>query len=112
MSPLARRIYSQLRRRVNTAQPSITYGELARQLEVHQRNPKLHAALGEVTNACRHAALPCLPALVWRADTRRPSAGYYKAAHPRAATDQARISAWEREHAAVLAAAARFPAKL
>ena len=112
MSPLARRIYSQLRRRVNTAQPSITYGELATELAIHQRSPKLHAALGEVTNACRHAALPCLPALVWRADMRRPSAGYYKAAHPRAATDAARISAWQREHAAVIVAAARFPPRL
>ena len=111
MTPLARRVYSHLRRRAASS-TSISYGELATTLAVHQRSPKLHAALGEVSNACRHASLPCLPALVWRADTRRPSAGYYKVAHPRAATDRARIAAWEREHAAVLAAAARFPAKL
>ena len=50
--------------------------------------------------------------LWWRADSRRPSDGYYKVAHPRAHTDDARILAWEREHAKVIAAAAEFPAKL
>jgi hypothetical protein len=79
---------------------------------VHPRSPKLHAALGEVSNACRHLQLPCLPAVVWRADTHRPSTGYYKVAHPRAHTDAARVAAWEREHARVLAELPRFPARL
>lgn len=115
MTPLAQRIYQQLLRRARSATPAITYAELASVLgrhAVHPRSPKLHAALGEVTNACRHEGLPCLPALVWRADRRRPSDGYYKAAHPRAHTDAARIAAWEREHASVLASLARYPPKL
>ncbi len=33
-------------------------------------------------------------------------------AHPRAHSDEARIKAWEREHARVLSAAATFPSKL
>jgi len=112
MSPLASRVYKQLVARVHRNQASLTYGELAKAVEVHHRSQKLHAALGEVTNACRHNALPCLPAIVWRADSNRPSDGYFKVAHPRAHTDAARISAWEREHAKVISAAGQFPAKL
>jgi hypothetical protein len=115
MSPLARTIYKQLLRRARSAEPAITYAELARSLgkqSVHPRSPRLHAALGEVSNACRHSQLPCLPAIVWRSDTRRPSDGYYKVAHPRARTDEARIGAWEREHARVVAESARYPPQL
>lgn len=111
MSPLAIKIYRHLRNRVTKKRPSITYRELAAAVsELHPRDPRLHSALGEVANACRHAQLPCLPAIVWRADTRRPSAGYYKVAHPRAHTDDAKRAAWEREHARVVAAS--FPARL
>jgi hypothetical protein len=53
-----------------------------------------------------------LPAIVWRADAKRPSGGYYKVAHPRAHTDEARIAAWQREHARVLGAVEKFPPKL
>lgn len=112
MSPLAHRIYKQLLARVRRKRASITYGELADALDVHPRSRTLHAALGEVSNACRHHQLPCLPAIVWRADSKRPSDGYYKVAHPRAHTDDARVAAWEREHARVLAEIARFPTKL
>jgi hypothetical protein len=112
MSPLAHRVYKQLLTRVRRSKPSITYGELASAVDVHPRSPALHAALGEVSNACRHSQLPCLPAIVWRANTKRPSDGYYKVAHPRAHTDDARVSAWEREHARVVAEASRFPTKL
>ena len=112
MSPLANRIYKHLLSQVRRNNPSITYGELATAVDVHRRSRTLHVALGEVTNACRHASLPALPAIVCRADSMRPSDGYYKAAHPRAQTDDARISAWEREHAKVLSSAAAFPAKL
>jgi hypothetical protein len=90
----------------------MTYAELGSAVDVHHRNSKLHAALGEVTNACRHHQLPCLPAMVWRADAKRPNDGYYKVAHPRAHTDDARHAAWEHEHDRVVAAPARFPAKL
>jgi len=115
MSPLAHTIYKQLLRRARSAKPSITYAELACALgtrSVHPRSPRLHSALGELANACRHHQLPCLPALVWRADTHRPSHGYYKVAHPRAHTDAARIAAWEREHVRVLTELARFPPRL
>jgi hypothetical protein len=112
MSPLADRIYKQLLTHVRHKQSSITYGELAHTVEVHPRSPKLHAALGELANVCRHNQLPCLPAIVWRADSKRPSNGYYKVAHPRAHTDGARVSAWEREHARVLREIDRFPTKL
>jgi hypothetical protein len=115
MSPFARIIYKQLLRTARSAQPSITYGELAGALgkqAVHPRSPRLHAALGEISNACHHAHLPCLPALVWRSDTHRPSTGYYQVAHPRARTDEARVAAWEREHAAVLRELASYPKEL
>ncbi len=112
MSPLASRIYKQLVTHVRRHKPSLTYGELAAAVDVHHRSQKLHVALGEVTNACRHNALPCLPAIVWRADSHRPSEGYYKVAHPRAQTDEARIAAWEREHAKVVSSAHKFPPKL
>lgn len=112
MSPLANQIYKHLLSQVRRNNPSITYGELAKSVEVHSRSPALHVALGEVTNACRHAKLPALPAIVCRADTKRPSDGYYKAAHPRAQTDEARVNAWEREHAKVLSSVDEFPTKL
>jgi hypothetical protein len=113
MSPLAKKLYTQLRKRVTAGQQSITYAALARAAgDIHPRSPALHAALGEVTNACRHAGLPVLPAIVWRAGAKRPSTGYYKVAHPRAHTDEARIAAWEKEHAKVVANPARFPTSL
>ena len=112
MSPLANRVYKQLVTHVRRNKASLTYRELAAAVDVHHRSPQLHAALGEVTNACRHSALPCLPAIVWRADSKRPSDGYFKVAHPRAQTDDARMSAWEREHAKVLGAAQLYPATL
>lgn len=91
MSPLASSIYKQLRKRLRTRTPSLTYAALVR--DIHPRSPRLHAALGEVGHACRHDALPCLPAIVWRRGTRRPSNGYYKVAHPRAHTPDARRAA-------------------
>ena len=112
MTPFATSIYRLLLRQARKAEPSITYGALAARIEIHARSPKLHAALGEISQACRHEGLPCLPAIVWRADTRRPSDGYYKVAHPRAHTDESRIAAWEREHEHVLRAIDRYPAKL
>lgn len=116
MSPLATAIYKQLRRRLRRPAPDVTYAELAQGLDyryaTHPRSPKLHAALTEVTEACKRARLPCLPAIVCRADNHRPSTGYYAVAHPRAETPEARLAAWEREHARVLREAASFPASL
>src|SRR5689334_15473112 len=106
MSPLAAEIYKQLVRMLKKQQHSTTYGELAaevsRKIPIHRRSSKLHDALGEVTEMCRAAHLPCLPAVVWRAGANRPSDGYYKLAHPRARTDESRAAAWQREHERVI----------
>ena len=116
MTPLATEIYRQLVRRVRTRTPSITYAELAalasRRIPTHQRSRKLHAALTEVTLACRAHQLPCLPAIVWRKGTTRPSAGYFKVAHPKVRTEHGRVAAWEDEHDRVVTQAARYPARL
>jgi hypothetical protein len=116
MTTLATEIYRQLRARARTASPSITYAELAevvsRKIATHQRSPHLHAALGEVTAACRAHRLPCLPAIVWRSDTQRPSDGYYKVAHPRVRTAEGRLAAWKNEHERVVQHAEQFPASL
>jgi hypothetical protein len=85
MSPLAEAVYEILRRCVADADPRITYAELARQLRdfsdafefAHHRNRELYTALAEVGAECRRRRLPPLPALVVRADTRRPGAAYY-----------------------------------
>lgn len=116
MTPLATAIYRVLRHRLATSSTSITYGELAeavtRTIPIHRRSSRLHAALGEVTLACRNAQLPALPAIVWRAGTKRPSDGYYEVAHPRVRTAEGRITAWEAEHDKVIRMKDRFPAKL
>ena len=116
MSPLAVEIYKQLIKCVRSNKSSITYRDLAhlvgKKHAAHPRSPKLHAALGEVTQACRHHDLPALPAIVWRVSPKRPGDGYYKVAHPRAHPEEAQLAAWEREHARVLAEAAKFPPAL
>jgi hypothetical protein len=86
MSPLAEIIYDILRRRPSLDDPRITYGELAEQIRdsgdefeyVHHRNQQLYAALSEVGAECRRLKLPPLPALVVRADTKRPGEAYYE----------------------------------
>lgn len=116
MSPLATAIYKHLRRRLRTPVPAITYRDLAQGLDyrhaTHPRSPQFHAALTEVTEACKQAGLPCLPAIVCAAVTRRPSTGYYKVAHPRAETDAKRVAAWQRELVRVKRDAAKFPVSL
>jgi hypothetical protein len=116
MTSLANDIYKCLLRKLRANTVSLTYRELADALGkkhgAHPRSPRLHAALGEVSQACRHSDLPCLPAIVWRVSPRRPGDGYYAVAHPRAHTEEAKIAAWEREHARVIAEAPRFPASL
>jgi hypothetical protein len=86
MSPLAALIYDILRRRTSLDDPRLTYSELAEQVRdageefewMHHRNRQLYAALAEVGAECRRLRLPPLPALVVRADTRRPGAAYYE----------------------------------
>lgn len=115
MTPLAIEIYKALRRTIQS-QHSITYKELAELVSkkhpTHQRSSSFHAALTELTAVCREHGVPCIAAVVWSGSTNRPSEGYYKAAHPRARTDESRQAAWEREHAAVVSNAGKFPAAL
>jgi hypothetical protein len=117
LSPLANAIYKHLvrtaRRVASSPEPGgLTYAELATAVGSHQRSAKLHAALTELTRACRRAHLPCLPAIVWRSGSGRPGDGYYAIAHPRALTDEARRNAWRREHARVCAEVASYPKSL
>lgn len=115
MSPLAIEIYKQLRRTLQS-KSSISYSELARAVSrkhpTHHRSPAFHSALTEVTEACRAHELPAIAAIVWSSTTNTPSAGYYRAAHPRARTDESKQAAWEKEHAAVVREAMNFPATL
>lgn len=111
MTSLANELYKHLRKTLRSKN-SITYGELAKAVKSHHRSPALHAALTEITNTCRAHDLPSIPAIVWSSTTNRPGDGYYKVAHPRVRTDESRIAAWEKEHAAVIREATKFPAKL
>jgi len=116
MSPLAEAIYDILRRRTTKADPRITYAELAEALRdvaaqfehMHHRNRELYVALGEVGNACGRLGLPPLPALVVRADSRRPGDAYYTGKCSRLVYRGDRIAAWRDDLEAVKQA--RYPA--
>ena len=109
MSPLAEAVYDILRRRTATAEPRITYAELARRLRdaaddfehVTHRSQQLYAALCEVGDECRRLRLPLLPALVVRADTRRPGDAYYEGTCGGAVYKGEKVAAWRRELEAV-----------
>src|SRR5215510_13400369 len=87
MSPLAAAVYRILRTRLAEGDPRITYAELARRLRdkndafehITHRSQQLYAALCDVGSFCKQLRLPPLPALVVRADTRRPGDAYYEA---------------------------------
>ncbi len=100
-SPLAEAIFKLLVRRLRTKTPSLTYGKLvdllAKHHPTHRRSPALHAAIGEVCAMCRARELPCLPALVHRADSGHPGPSYFRAAHPRLRRERAQLEAWEGE---------------
>jgi hypothetical protein len=105
MSPLAKAAYNILRQRVTKPEPRITYSQLAEQLRelseefehAWHRSPQFFAALSEIGKTCRRLGLPPLPALVVRADTRRPGAAYFggKYADPRIRGE--RLAAWRRD---------------
>jgi len=110
MSPLAETIYASLRSRLSSpADPRITYGELARQLRdtavefdsIFPRSPELYAALREIGQECRRLDLPPLPALVVRADTRRPGLAYYGSKDSQTSYKGEQIAAWRRDLEAV-----------
>jgi hypothetical protein len=109
MSSLAEAIYEILRRRTSLPDPRITYAELADQLRdadeefeyIHHRNRHLYAALWEVGDECRRLGLPSLPALVVRADTRRPGEAYYEGKSRSMIFKGPRVAEWRRELDAV-----------
>ena len=117
MSALAEAVYEILRRRVGLSEPRITYAELAAALRdwseefeyTHHRNPQLYTALGEVGRECRRLRLPPLPALVVRADTRRPGEAYYRGRRSGRVYKDDQISAWRRDLEAVRQAT--YPAR-
>lgn len=63
------------------------------------RSRELYAALCEVGAVCRKLKLPPLPALVVRADTRRPGEAYFEGMVSRHRGE--RIAAWQRDLDAV-----------
>jgi len=109
VSPLAEAIYEITRQRLSLEEPRISYAELARQLRdtsdqfefIYHRSRELYAALDEVGQECRRLQLPPLPALVVRADTRRPGLAYNTAAGPGPVFEGERIAAWQRDLEAV-----------
>lgn len=109
MSPLAKAIYALLRQRTSLPEPCVTYAELAELLrdyseefaEVHHRNRQLYAALWEVGDECDRLGVPSLPALVVRADTRRPGAAYFTGDAAGRGYRGEQIAAWRREVEAV-----------
>ncbi len=112
MSALATAVWQVLRTRGALVDPRISYKELAIQLRelsdefehVTQRSPQLYAALCEVGDECRRLRLPCLAALVVRADTRRPGDAYFAGVEGHRGEQ---IAAWREEVEAVRAA--RYP---
>lgn len=115
MSPLAKAVYTILRRRLKQADPRITYGELAAELREHDsferithRSQPLYAALCEIGSACSKMGLPPMPAIVVRADTRRPGDAYYEGMTQKYRGE--RIAEWQRDLEAVRAG--KFPRRL
>jgi len=116
MTALAKAVYNILRRQARLLEPRITYAQLAAQLrELHEdfatlnhRSQQLYAALGEVGKQCRKLKLPSLPALVVRADTRRPGSAYFAGKCSGIAYGRVQLAAWWNEVEAVKTT--RYPA--
>jgi hypothetical protein len=116
LTPIAQQIYRHLVRTLRAGTPGITYRELAEAISkktpTHPRSSKLHAALTEVTKACRERDLPAVTAIVWKAGVHRPSDGYYGVAYPRIRSFKSQLEAWKAEHAVVLESIEKLPAAL
>jgi hypothetical protein len=105
MSPLARAAYRLLRLRLTEADPRITYSQLAEQLRelsdefehAWHRSPEFFAALRDIGRECRRRGLPPLPALVVRADTRRPGEAYFTGKCTGGRTRGERVAQWRRD---------------
>jgi hypothetical protein len=98
-------MYEILRSRTTRDEPRITYAELAARLRdeseefehIYHRSPELYAALREVGRECHRLRLPPLPALVVRADTRRPGDAYYAGKCTGYIARANQIAAWRRD---------------
>ena len=109
MSPLSEAVYEILRTQASKPEPRITYKELAGRLRdtsddfayVNHRSQQLYASLWDVGRECRRLRLPALPALVVRADTRRPGDAYFEGPGSRQFYKGEKIAAWRRELEAV-----------
>ena len=109
MSPLAEAVYEILRKQVTKKESRITYKELAERLRdtsddfahVNHRSQQLYASLWELGRECRRRRLPCLAALVVRADTRRPGDAYFEGPESRSLYKDEKIATWKRELEAV-----------
>ena len=109
MSPLAETVYEILRGRTSRPEPRITYAELAAAVRdaaedfeyVTHRSRQLYAALGEVGDECRRLRLPPLPALVVRADTKRPGDAYYEGKCSGVVYRGEKVEGWRRDLEAV-----------
>ena len=117
MSTLARSIYRYLVRTIRRGTASVTYRDVATavsndKITAHPRSPKFHAALTEVTKACREHGLPAVTSIVWKSGTKQPSDGYFPIAYPRVRSFEAQLAAWKEEHARVLRDAEKFPGSL
>jgi hypothetical protein len=116
MSSLAIAIYDILRLRVGMDDPRISYAELARTLRdaseefdhLNHRSRELYHALCEVGDECRRLRLPSLPALVVRADSRRPGDAYYADMESHLSRGE-KIALWQEELEAVKQA--KYPAR-
>jgi hypothetical protein len=105
VSPLAAAVYEILRRQVPSPEPRITYAELAARLRatsgefghITHRSRELYTALADVGRECRRLGLPPLPALVVRADTRRPGAAYYTGRCAGTGAPANPVAAWYRD---------------
>ena len=64
---------------------------------ISPRSPELSEALGEIVTACLDEQLGALPAIVVAVATGRPGAGYYPIAHPKAQTEEEKLTAWQQE---------------
>jgi hypothetical protein len=117
MSPLGATVYDILRARGALLEPRITYAELAARVRkasrkfahVTHRSRQLYVALGDVGAECRRLGLPSLPALVVRADTRRPGAAYFEGKCSGRVYPGEEIAAWWREIEAIRSAT--YPAR-
>jgi hypothetical protein len=116
LTPIAQQVYRHLVRTLRGGTASITYRQLAEAISkktpTHPRSSKLHAALTEVTKACREHEIPAVTAAVWKAGAGRPSDGYFPIAYPRLRSFETQLEAWRAEHVRVVREAANLPASL